>query len=132
MDKQELAASIAYCGLVCGMCHLRFECDGCKNSAKLCDRSEICYQRICCLQRGLQGCWECPEFPCGRDMHGPPHDLRIKAFVTFIRHEGAEMLADCLLKNQAAGIHYGHNRDYDGLPSEEDVIKLLKSAQVHP
>ena len=107
LRKLELIDSIAYCGLVCGRCHLKTECDGCKNTASLCARSEVCYQRNCCMQRGLQGCWECTEFPCGKDMHGPTHDLRIRAFVAFIKAEGAETLVDCLLRNEERGIHYG-------------------------
>ncbi len=130
MDKQALIDSIAYCGLVCGRCHVRTECDGCKNTAKLCGRSAVCYQRNCCIIRGLQGCWECTEFPCGKDMHGPSHDLRIRAFVAFIKTEGAETLIDCLLKNEARGIFYGYNRDYDGKNSEEEVIRLLKTGLV--
>jgi len=58
-------------------------------------------------------------------MHGPPHDLKIRAFVAFIRDEGAEALVDCLVRNEARGIHYGHNKDYDGKSSEEEVIRLL-------
>jgi hypothetical protein len=44
MNKQALVDSIAYCGLVCGRCHLRAECDFCKNAASLCARSEVCCQ----------------------------------------------------------------------------------------
>jgi hypothetical protein len=127
MDKRALVESIAYCGLVCGRCHLSAECDYCKNTASLCARSEVCYQRNCCIQKGLQGCWECAEFPCGEDMHGPPHDLKIRAYVAFIKAEGAEALVDCLLRNEADGIHYGQGRDYDGMDSEEQVIRLLKT-----
>ena len=127
MDKQALVDSIAYCGLVCGRCHLRAECDFCKNTASLCARSEVCYQRNCCIERELQGCWECVEFPCGKDMHSTTHDLRIRAFVAFIKAEGAESLVDCLLRNEADGIHYGHGRDYDSKNSEEEVIQLLKT-----
>jgi hypothetical protein len=130
MDKQALVDSIAYCGLVCGRCHLRTECDGCKQTASLCERSAVCYQRNCCIRKGLQGCWECAEFPCGRDMHSPSHDLRIRAFVAFIRTEGAETLIDCLLKNEGQGIFYGQDRDYDGRKSEEEVIRLLKTGLV--
>ena len=126
-DKQALIDSIAYCGLVCGLCHLRTDCDGCRNTARLCDRSDVCYQRKCCLQKGLPGCWECAEFPCGRDMHAPPHDLKIRAFVAFMQAEGAGALIECLLKNAEQGILYGHGRDYDGRSSEEEVIRLLKS-----
>jgi hypothetical protein len=127
MDKQKLIDSIAYCGLVCGMCHLKARCDGCKNTARLCDRSGVCYQRNCCIEKGLQGCWECTDFPCGQDMHSSSHDLRIRAFVAFIKAEGAEALIDCLVRNAVRGIHYGHNRDYDGKSSEEEVIRLLKT-----
>jgi len=59
-------------------------------------------------------------------MHGPPHDLKIRAFVAFIKAEGAEALVDGLLRNEADGIHYGQGRDYDGKDSEEEVIRLLK------
>ena len=126
MNKQELVDSIAYCGLVCGMCHLSSECDFCKNTASSCTKRDACYQRTCCIQKGLRGCWECDEFPCGKDMHAPPHDLRIRAFVAFIKAEGAETLIDCLLKNEANGIHYGLGRDYDGKNSEDEVIQLLR------
>jgi hypothetical protein len=60
-------------------------------------------------------------------MHGPSHDLRIRAFVAFIKTEGAEALVDCLLRNEADSIHYGHDKDYDGKNSEEQVIRLLKT-----
>jgi hypothetical protein len=60
-------------------------------------------------------------------MHSPSHDLRIRAFVAFIKAEGTEALVDCLLRNEAHGIHYGHGRDYDGKNSEEEVIRLLKT-----
>lgn len=127
MDKQELVDSIAYCGLVCGMCHLSAKCDFCKNAASLCTRSDVCYQRNCCIQRGLEGCWECAQFPCGEDMHAPPHDLKIRAFVAFIKAEGVEALIDCLMRNEAEGIRYGQGRDYDGKTSEEEVIRLLQT-----
>ena len=127
MNKQALVDSIAYCGLVCGMCHLKTECDFCKNTASLCARSEVCYQRNCCIQRELGGCWECAEFPCGKDMQSTTHDLRIRAFVAFIKAEGSEALVDCLLRNEAVGIHYGHGKDYDSKSCEEEVIQLLKT-----
>jgi len=60
-------------------------------------------------------------------MHSASHDLRIRAFVAFIKAEGAETLIDCLLRNEARGIHYGRDREYDGKGSEEEVIRLLKA-----
>jgi len=127
MDKQTLVDSIGYCGLVGGKRHLAAECDFCKNTASLCARSGVSCQRSCCIQRDLQGCWECAEFPCGEDMHSPPHDLRIRVVVAFIKAEGAEALVDCLLRNEERGILCGRGRDYDGKGSEEEVIQLLKT-----
>ena len=132
MERQTLIDSIAYCGLVCGLCHLRDQCDGCKNTARLCQRSAVCVQRRCCLEKGLAGCWQCAEFPCGQDMHGPGHDPRIRAFVAFIQTEGADRLIDCLLGNEARGVHYGHGRDYDGLSSQEAVWELLREGLATP
>ena len=91
----------------------------------LCHRADVCYQRTCCIEKGIEGCWECPEFPCGLDVQSPPFDLRIRAFVNFIKTEGKESLIDCLLRNEENGIYYGLGRDYDGKDSEEEVITLL-------
>jgi hypothetical protein len=60
-------------------------------------------------------------------MHAPPHDLKIRAFVAFIRAEGTAALIDCLVRNEAAGIHCGLGQDYDGKASDERVIQLLKT-----
>jgi hypothetical protein len=62
-------------------------------------------------------------------MHGPPFDLKIRAYVCFVQAYGAHTLIDCLLRNEAVGIHYGEGRDYDGLASEKDVIQLLKTGR---
>jgi len=65
MDKQALINSFACCGLVCSMCHLRAECDFCKTAASLCARSEVCYQRSCCMQSstGALGACRVPVWP---------------------------------------------------------------------
>jgi hypothetical protein len=60
-------------------------------------------------------------------MHSSSHDHRIRAFVAFIKAEGAEAIIDCLLRNEAHGIYYGYGKDYDGKNSEEEVIRLLKT-----
>jgi len=57
----------------------------------------------------------------------PPHDLRIRALVAFIKAEGAEAFVGCLLGNGARGIHYEHGGDYDGKSTDEEVIRLLKT-----
>lgn len=59
-------------------------------------------------------------------MHSTSHDLRIRAFVSFIKAEGLEKLIDCILRNEECGVYYGHHKDYDGMKSEDEVIRLLR------
>jgi hypothetical protein len=130
MTQQQVSESIAYCGLVCKFCHLADTCGGCKSETNCCGRhlSEGgCHQYNCCVDKGINGCWECGDFPCGEDMFSEHHDLRLRAFVCCAREEGVEKLAGYVLRNQQNGIIYGHQRDYDGLGSEEEVLKLLRT-----
>lgn len=128
----EVANSIAYCGLVCKFCHLSDNCDGCKSDNNCCGKhlsADGCYQYNCCVERGLSGCWECNDFCCGKDMFSDSHDIRLRAFVRCAKEEGVEKLAEYVLKNQQNGICYGHQKDYDGLGSEEAVLKLLRTGK---
>lgn len=132
MDINEVSNSIGYCGLVCKLCHLADECDGCKSDKNCCGRhlSEAgCYQYNCCLNKKINGCWECDDFPCNNDMFSDSHDLRLLAFVHCAKEEGVEKLAEYALINQQKGILYGHQKDYDGLVSEEVVLKLLRTGE---
>ncbi|UCG63130.1 MAG: hypothetical protein JSV52_07575 [Candidatus Zixiibacteriota bacterium] len=58
-------------------------------------------------------------------MFSDAHDVRLRAFVRFIRDEGLEKLARCIIENEKNGIRYGHQKDYDGLGTEEAVIQRL-------
>jgi hypothetical protein len=64
LTTPDLTRTIAYCGLVCGICvHAAPEhegCLGCRGGGG----DKQCYQRRCCESNGLLGCWECEEFPC--------------------------------------------------------------------
>lgn len=61
MTEGELLQSIAYCGLPCGVCrHARGRCQGCRSGGG----EDRCHQRECCLEKKLDGCWQCGEFPC--------------------------------------------------------------------
>jgi len=129
---EEVKNNIAYCGLVCKFCHLADTCDDCKSANNCCGRHlspEGCHQYNCCTERGLNGCWECEDFYCEKDMFSDSHDIRLRAFVRCAKEEGIEKLAEYVLKNQRNGIYYGHQKDYDGLGNEEVVLKLLRTEQ---
>lgn len=62
-------------------------------------------------------------------MFSDSHDIRLRAFVHCAKEEGVEKLAEYVLINQQKGILYGHQKDYDGLVSEEVVLKLLRTGK---
>jgi len=130
--SSEVSNSIGFCGLACNLCHLADKCDGCKSDHNCCGRhlSESgCYQYNCCVEKNLNGCWECKDFPCGKDMFSDNHDIRLRAFVRCAKEEGIEKLAEYIMINQQNGILYGYNKDYDNLGSEDIVLKLLRTGQ---
>ncbi|MHC1771720.1 MAG: DUF3795 domain-containing protein [Flexilinea sp.] len=125
---KQVVESISYCGLVCCFCHRADECNGCRSERICCGKrlsTEGCFQYECCISKGIQGCWECEEGPCDRDMFSESHDIRNRTFVKCAKQEGVEKLAEYVLRNQKAGILYGWNRDYDNLGIEEAVLDLL-------
>jgi hypothetical protein len=64
------------------------------------------------------------------DMFSEAHDIRLKAFVRCAKEDGVEKLAEYVLRNQQNGIMYGHKKDYDGLESEDAVLRLLRIGTV--
>lgn len=121
--KMRRELGIAYCGLACCLCSENAGCPGCRQNG--CAAYAECVNYGCVKERGLDGCWECPEFPCGKGMHKSP---RIQAFAKFAREHGVEHLLDCLERNERAGIVYHRpgelTGDYD-LPSEREIFDLL-------
>jgi hypothetical protein len=62
-------------------------------------------------------------------MFSNSHDIRLRAFVRCAKEEGVGKLAEYVLVNQQKGILYGHQKDYDGLASEETVLSLLRTGK---
>lgn len=114
---------LAYCGLACCVCSEGPTCAGCRNEG--CSGKEWCKNFKCCRERGLNGCWECNEFPCSGGMLDK---VRIRAFSEFIREHGEDELMDCLERNERAGIVYHYEGklvgDYD-TPGTIDGIKAF-------
>ncbi len=119
---------IAYCGLACCLCSENQDCPGCQNGDGPCFSE--CENFPCVRERGLAGCWECPDFPCGKGMH--KNNLRAQAFVKFAKERGVEHLLACLERNRWAGIVYhrpgGLTGDYD-LPTEEEIFRRLETGE---
>ena len=92
---------IAYCGLACCVCSENDKCVGCQAGG--CDIHSWCKNYNCCREKGLNGCWECNEFPCSGGMLDKP---RIRAFARFVKEYGENKLVRCLLRNKENGIQY--------------------------
>ena len=128
MDVKDIVQNMGYCGLVCTLCHGADKCNGCKSDNNCCGRhlsEEGCFQFDCCVKKDINGCWECADGPCEKDMFSEHHDVRNRTFVKVAKNEGIEALAAYVLENQKNGIMYGWNKDYDNLGNEEAIIDLL-------
>lgn len=120
---------IAYCGLACCLCSENAACPGCREEG--CENHGACQNFQCCREKGLSGCWECPDFPCGAPMLEKP---RVRAFARFAREHGEEALLACLEKGERAGLAYhreGLTGDYD-LGTEGEVLGLLEATAGRP
>ena len=125
MNEKELLNGVGYCGLVCLYCN---GCDSCRDKEKGVPIDDIeCFHRRCSIKNGLDGCWDCNEFPCEEgDMF---NNKRVKAFVQFIKEEGLETFFECINENQKNGIRYGESNDYDKVSTGEEVIQLLNKGR---
>jgi hypothetical protein len=132
MNQRQIAESVAYCGLVCGLCQPGGQCS-CRSGNHYGKRLSPngCYQYDCCTAKGLNGCWECPDAPCGNDMHAPDK-VKIRAFIICIKEDGLDRFAEYIVRNAGNGIVYhrsGITGDYD-LKTETDVLQLLRTGSV--
>ena len=125
--------SIAYCGLICDFCYPNGGCS-CKSDNHCGKRlsPEGCYQYNCCTAKGLNGCWECNDAPCGIDMLAKDK-IKIRAFVRCIKEDGIDEFIKYLTRNKENGVVYhrsGIFGDYD-LSTEEEVLQLLRKGVIY-
>lgn len=128
-EIRQISKSIACCGLVCQLCHLADNCNGCRSEQNCCgarNTPEGCYQYNCCQEKKLDGCWECKVSPCDKGMFSNNHDLRLRAFIEFIKENGKDKLSENIYNNMQKNIYYGHGKDYDNLENKEAVLKMIK------
>ncbi len=114
---------LALCGLACVLCSQQ-DCPGCK--ARGCAAGSDCFVYRCAAQKGLDGCYQCDDFPCQADML---QGVRNQAFNRYARRFGKRALLQRLRVNAENGIVYhkpgGLKGDYDALETEEDILRLI-------
>ncbi len=120
----ELRDTVAYCGLICGVCQWAGKCD-CRTAPK--PEEANCYQRNCCIGKGIDGCWECADFPCGNGYFSEDHagwrGLCV-ASVQYARDHGAEALVDLVVRKHGSRVNYGPYMH----KSPEEVLRILQAA----
>lgn len=122
MNKEK---GMAYCGLACFLCSESSDCAGCRNDG--CKDKGWCKSYACCKQKGIAGCWECPELSsCDNFMLKKP---KIGAFAAFISEYGEQRLIRCLEENEKDGVIYHYDGqivgDYDACATREEIFALI-------
>ena len=130
LTAKNIAASVAYCGLMCGLCFLADKCDGCKTASNRCDRNcsdEGCQQKNCCEDRKIAGCWECPDLAsCEKGIYSAGNMSKVKAFARAIKEDGMDRFTGNVLDCLSNGLSVEKGKDFDGIPIPE-VLALLHS-----
>ncbi len=122
--KRELG--IARCGLACCLCSENTTCSGCNSGD--CPDKDWCENRSCSLSKEIGHCFECEE-KCRKGLLAK---IKPYGFSLFVKRYGAEMLLDCLERNEKAGIVYhrsGINGDYDEFDDVEKLIEFIKTGK---
>lgn len=118
-----LEKGMGFCGLVCALCSA-VDCPGCK--VKFSD-GELCSIGKCAIQKDTDGCYACPDCPCGEDML---QGKRNRAFNRYALEFGKQALLDRLRINDENGIIYhkpdGLAGDYDTPETEDEIYRLLR------
>lgn len=121
---------LALCGLACVLCSHE-DCPGCR--ARGCEEGGGCSIYQCAMGKGLDGCYQCGEFPCEEKML---QGIRNRAFNRYAKEHGKQALLDRLHGNYKKGILYhkpdGLKGDYDVVDTENEVIQLIHFGKRNP
>ncbi len=87
---------VAYCGFSCNHCFLGEWCGSCRSDYNTCSFATIyedkkCPNMVCCMEKNIDGCYECPELEdCTKGFYTPGNDgaSSAKAQAMFIRKYG--------------------------------------------
>ena len=96
------ADPIARCGLSCNHCFLKDWCGGCRTAYNTCSDAcrypgKICPNTSCCMEKGIDGCYECDALvECKKGFYEYDDVNAIKAMALFTRNYGKKELLKTL------------------------------------
>ena len=117
---------LGYCGIACVLCVLYSK--GCPGCAIGVANGFDCSLGKCAADKGVDGCYACPEYPCDQRML---QGKRSKAFIRYVQENGTHSLIERLRVNCENGITYSTNAkrttddDYDKCETEQEILDLL-------
>ena len=119
MTISELVRTVAYCGLICGVCkNTEKGCQECRSGGG----ADNCYQRRCCLERDIDGCWQCDAFPCEKGFFADEEWKGLcVGFTKCIKDKGIEKFVGLVESNLGKMIEYGEFR----FKKEEEITVIL-------
>lgn len=134
MNEIDVMNNLGSCGKTCKLCSKADECDGCREKKARHARKnslEGCYPYFCCRRKGIDGCWQCAEGPCDKDVFAASEkgSMMLRAFVMCAKEEGTLALGTYVFQNQIHGISFASKR-YMDCQDEEEVLSLLHSAKL--
>jgi len=99
LNARKGADPVAYCGLSCNHCFLGEWCGSCRTEYNVCSYATIyedkkCPNAVCCMDKNIDGCYECPELDsCEKGFYAPGNDgaASAKAQAMFIRKYGKKV-----------------------------------------
>jgi hypothetical protein len=121
--------SVAYCGFVCTACSEALPenagCTGCRAGGGEAE----CRQRRCCAERGIQGCWQCGDFPCEGGFATDGHDPAFRGFwlasVRCLQQHSLEEYVHMVESRLGRGFDHAAVRGM----SEEEIREVLEGAR---
>lgn len=124
MNIDDLAATVAPCGLACGLCKNatpeKGSCVGCQAGGG----NQECELRPCCAERQLKGCWQCAEFPCGKGHFSKSDEvwsgLSIGS-VECVKRHGIATYLKCLVAKVGNVLEYGEYR----FKTPEEIVEAF-------
>jgi hypothetical protein len=95
-DARKGVDPVAYCGFSCNHCFLGKWCGSCRTEYNVCSFATLyedkrCPNTVCCMEKNIDGCYDCPELEnCTKGFYTPGNDgaAAAKAQAMFIRKYG--------------------------------------------
>jgi hypothetical protein len=86
LKNNVITQDLGYCGVICSICkNLEDNCKGCIDHGG----DMNCYQRICCIDKNIDGCWQCNTYPCKKGYFVDEEGMGLcLGFVSCIKKKG--------------------------------------------